>query len=115
MNCRSIIYCLVVLGTMNISSAQGRAVVTPAVAESAQKAVQKLGNEMIKGNFEYGQQRMYPRWKRRLAKRYGSMEKLNAALALAAQQKIIMQLSVVAFQAANRFLFLAYGVVLNTI
>lgn len=101
MNCRSIIYCLVVFGMMEISSAQGRVVVTPAVADSAQKAVQKLGNEMIKGNFEYGQQRIYSRWKRRLAKRYGSMEKLNSALAVAAQQKIIMRLSVVAFQAAK--------------
>ncbi len=86
---------------MEMSHAQGRVAVAPAVAVSAQVAVQKLGQEMMKGNFEYGQQRMYPRWKRRLAKRYGGMEKLNAALASAAQQKIKMRLSVVAFQAAR--------------
>lgn len=84
-----------------MGAAQGRVAVEPAVAVSAQAAVQKLGQEMMKGNFEYGQQRMYPRWKRRLAKRYGGMQKLEDALTAAAQQKIKMRLAVVAFKAAR--------------
>ncbi|MFK7910585.1 MAG: hypothetical protein AB8F34_08280 [Akkermansiaceae bacterium] len=95
----AIICCLTLFGLTQLLAAQGRVAVEPAVAVSAQAAVQKLGQEMMKGNFEYGQQRMYPRWKRRLAKRYGGMEKLEAALAGAAQQKIKMRLAVVAFQA----------------
>lgn len=96
------IICLLALACgLHTASAQGRAVVDPAVADSARKAVQLLGQEMMKGNFEYGQQRMYPRWKRRLAKRYGGMEKLEAALAAAAQQKIKMRVDVVGFQAAR--------------
>ena len=82
-----------------VVSAQGQVAVAPEVAVSAQLAVEKLGQEMMKGNFEYGQQRMYPRWKRRLAKRYGGMEKLESALAMAAQQKIKMRLAVVGFEA----------------
>ena len=54
-----------------------RIVVDPAIAEQAQAAVQKLGIELMKGNFTYSQERMYPRWKRRLAKRVGSMEELK--------------------------------------
>lgn len=74
-------------------------VVDPAIAISAQAAVQKLGTEMMKGNFEYGQKRMYPRWKRRLAKRVGSMAKLEAQLAAASQQKINLGLAVTGFRA----------------
>ncbi len=80
-------------------SVQGQVAVDHNVAISAQKAVQKLGLEMMKGNFKFGQDRMYPRWKRRLAKRVGSMEQLEAQLAAAAQQKINMQLAVTAFNA----------------
>lgn len=69
------------------------------VASSAQSAVQKLGVEMMKGNFKYGHERMYPRWKRRLAKRYGGIEKLEAQMDVAAQQKVDMRLAVTAFHA----------------
>ena len=74
--------------------------VDPAIGASAQAAVQKLGFEMMKGNFKYGQERMYPRWKRRLAKRVGSLEKLEAQLAAASQQRVDMRLAVTAFRAA---------------
>lgn len=74
-------------------------VVEPSIAVSAQAAVQKLGVEMMKGNFKHGQDRMYPRWKRRLAKRVGGMAKLEAQLAASVQQRINMRLTVTAFRA----------------
>lgn len=76
-----------------------RVVVDPAIAVSAQEAVQKLGTEMMKGNFKYGQDRMYPRWKRRLAKRVGGMDKLEAQLLAATQQRLNMRLTVTAYRA----------------
>ncbi|MBT8036018.1 MAG: hypothetical protein KJO21_00610 [Verrucomicrobiae bacterium] len=80
-------------------SVHAQVAVEYAVENSAQAAVQKLGIEMMKGNFKYGHERMYPRWKRRLATRCGGIEKLDAELAAAAQQKINMRLAVTAYRA----------------
>lgn len=76
----------------------GAVAVDPMISNSAKTAVQKLGVEMMKGNFQYGIDHMYPRWKRRLAARQGGMEKLNAALAQSVQQQIKMQMKVVGYQ-----------------
>ena len=78
-----------------------RVVVDPAIADQAQAAVQKLGVELIRGNFKYSQERMYPRWKRRLAKRIGSIEELEAQLASGDQQRVKMGLIVTSYQAAR--------------
>jgi len=77
----------------------GLVVIDPMVASSAQVAVQKMGIEMMKGNFKYGHERMYPRWKRRLAKRYGGMAKLEAGLAKAGQKKVSLGMMVTAYNA----------------
>ncbi|MBT8043920.1 MAG: hypothetical protein KJO79_03125 [Verrucomicrobiae bacterium] len=90
---------LVILALAALPVSAERVAVDPSIAVSAQRAVQKLGLEMMKGNFKYGQDRMYPRWKRRLAKRVGSMQQLEAQLAAADQQRIKMRLSVTAFRA----------------
>jgi len=100
-----------VLGTVIVSiggmpaslSAQeaGLVVVDPAVARSAQAAVQKMGLEMMKGNFGYAHTRMYPRWKRRLAKQHGGMAKLEAGLAQAVRQQAKMGMMVTAFHAGT--------------
>ncbi len=82
-----------------MSSLHAQVAVDPAVAESAQQAVQKLGLEMMKGNFAYAHQRMYPRWKRRLAARYGGIEKLDAQLAKSVQQKMSMSIAVTRYRA----------------
>jgi len=79
----------------------GAVVVDPAISTSATAAVQKLGIEMMKGNFKYGIDHIYPRWKRRLAKRHGGMEKLDAALTQSAQQQIKMQMKVVGYRAGQ--------------
>jgi len=99
MNTKAFIYILGSLLSLGVISTQGQVAVDHNVAISAQAAVQKLGFEMMKGNLKFGQDRMYPRWKRRLAKRVGSMEKLEAQLAAAAQQKINMQFTVTGFHA----------------
>ena len=54
---------------------------------TAQQAVQTLGNELMKGNFDYSYEKIYPRWKRRLVKRYGGEKAFNAQLEKANQQK----------------------------
>lgn len=77
---------------------EGAVIVDPAISASAKAAVQKLGLEMMKGNFQHGVNNMYPRWKRRLAKRLGSMAKLDAALARSTQQQVKMQMKVVGYQ-----------------
>ena len=79
----------------------GAVVVDPAISNAAKVAVQKLGIEMMKGNFQHGIDNMYPRWKRRLAKRAGSMAKLDAALAQSTQQQVKMQMKVVGYQASQ--------------
>ena len=87
------------LTSLALAQEPGLVVADPTVARSAQAAVQKMGVEMMKGNFSYSHDRMYPRWKRRLAKRYGGMDKLEAGLAKSAQQQINMGMLVTAFHA----------------
>ncbi len=99
MNTKAVIYTLGAMLGLGVVSARAQVAVEQAVETSAQAAVQKLGLEMMKGNFKYGHERMYPRWKRRLATRHGGMEKLDAALAASAQQKINMRLVVTAYRA----------------
>lgn len=79
----------------------GAVAVDPAISDSARAAVQKLGVEMMKDNFQYGIERMYPRWKRRLAARHGGMAELNAALARSVQQQLKMQMKVVGYRAGK--------------
>ena len=102
MNMKIILSFLASFCILETGVAQEQASVDQTVAASAQQAVQKLGKEMMKGNFTFGHQRMYPRWKRRLAKRYDdSMEKLDSALAAAARQKIKMRFDVIGYRAAR--------------
>lgn len=57
----------------------GEAVITDSTSQSVQKAVQTLGNEVLKSNFRFAVENMYPRWKLRQAKRLGSETKLLAS------------------------------------
>lgn len=52
----------------------------PGVASSAVAAVRKLGDQVVRGNHHYAIDRMFPRWKDRMAKRLGGMEKLEKQL-----------------------------------
>ncbi len=69
------------------------------VALSAQMAVQKMGVEMMKGNFAYAHQKMYPRWKSLLASRYGGMKKLEEGLALSLKKQAQIGMIVTRFTA----------------
>jgi hypothetical protein len=99
MNMKTLTYTLCTLLGLGAASVRAQVVVEQVVENSAQAAVQKLGLEMMKGNFKYGHERMYPRWKRRLATRHGGMEKLDAALKASAHQKINMSLAVTGYRA----------------
>ena len=57
----------------------GEFTLNEASRQSVQAAVQKMGNEVLKSNFSYAVDKMYPRWKNRQAKRLGSEVKLLAA------------------------------------
>jgi hypothetical protein len=50
------------------------------VATSAVTAVKKLGEQVVLGNRLYAVERMYPRWKERMAKRVGGMEAFDRNL-----------------------------------
>ena len=94
-----LIIAIVVMCTLRVDAQ--RVAVDPAIADQAQAAVQKLGVELMRGNFKYSQDRMYPRWKRRMAKRIGSMERLEAQLATGDQQRVKMGLIVTSYQAGR--------------
>ena len=55
-------------------------VIPPAVGASAVAAVKKLGEQVVLGNRNFAIERMYPRWKERMAKRMGGMEELDRKL-----------------------------------
>lgn len=50
------------------------------ILTSAEVATKKLGQQVLKGNFIYSIDNMYPRWKARAAVRSGGEEKLRAKL-----------------------------------
>jgi hypothetical protein len=50
------------------------------VVESAVKAVEALGKEVVLGKYQIAIDQMYPQWKERTAKRMGGMEKLEKQL-----------------------------------
>jgi len=59
---------------------------TSDVVESARAAVAKLGTEVVAGRYGIALERMYPKWKERLAQSQGGMDKVNEGLAKAAVQ-----------------------------
>jgi hypothetical protein len=52
----------------------------PGVATSALAAVRELGDQVVRGNHRYAIDRMFPRWKKRMAKRLGGMKQLEKQL-----------------------------------
>lgn len=78
----------------SLSPLFGQQAPPPEVALEAQHAVDALGKAMLAGDFSYGQKRIYPRWKRRLAIKVGGIDKLESHLAQArAKQKDFILLS----------------------
>ena len=66
---------------------QGPSQVVPqAVLDGAEAATRILSGEVMKGNFGYSMEKMYPRWKKRAAKRLGGEDKLAQRLLELPQQ-----------------------------
>ncbi len=73
--------CLSCMATLQAQELVGGEISLPeATKEAAMEATQALGNEVLKSNFSYAVDKMYPRWLQRQAKRMGSEQRLRAAL-----------------------------------
>ena len=62
-------------------SARCQVAAAPEVVRSAIAAVEELGDRVVKGEHRVAVDRMYPRWKERMAKRKGGLAKLEEELA----------------------------------
>jgi len=69
------IACLCLVGAV-----RGQVVPPPEVAASAIAAVEDLGKQVLLGRHKVAIERMYPRWKERMAKRVGGMDALEKQL-----------------------------------
>ena len=67
--------------------------------QSVQESVQRIGNEVLKSNFAYAIERMYPRWRGRQAKRLGSEQKLLESFNKAGVQMQEMGITIDSFTA----------------
>lgn len=73
-------------------------VVPPGVPTSAVAAVRQLGEQVVRGNHRYAIERMFPRWKERMAKRLGGMDKLEAQLESVAEQMRLQGIQFMSFK-----------------
>lgn len=67
-------------------------------ADSAQRAVQVLGDEVVKGNLEYAVNNMYPRLLARLIKQIGNKEDLLLRVQKAGEQMTQNGISIIKFK-----------------
>jgi hypothetical protein len=63
-----------------VCSAAAQVVAPAAVKRSAIAAVEDLGDKVVKGRHRVAIDRMFPKWKERMAKRKGGLEKLEQEL-----------------------------------
>lgn len=75
-NCFVLLLIATHLGAQDLDSKD----VPKEVVESAVKAVEALGKEVVLGKYQVAVDRMYPQWKESTAKRMGGMEKLEKQL-----------------------------------
>lgn len=68
------------------------------VPTAAVAAVSKLGEQVVLGNHRYAIERMFPRWKERMAKRLGGMDKLEQQLEGVAEQMRLQGIHFMAFK-----------------
>jgi hypothetical protein len=64
-------------------------------------AVQVLGNEVLRSNFSYAVENMYPRWRTRQAKRMGSEQKMLETFSKAGEQMQEMGITIDSFTALD--------------
>lgn len=89
---------LMLLGALVAGPACGEPV-PPDVLRAAAAATQRLGDEVVKGNFSYTIQKMHPRWKKRAAMRSGGMENLVEKLAQLPREMAKHGISMMSFKA----------------
>lgn len=84
---RFLIIFLSLAASLNAQQATGGEVaIDSPTRQSVQNAAQQLGNEVLKSNFLYAIEHMYPRWKNRQAKRLGSESRLLESFSNAGAQ-----------------------------
>lgn len=71
---------------------------SPEVAESAVKAVEDLGKEVVMGRYKVAMDRMYPEWMDRTAKRMGGMDALQKQLSMVSEQMLQQGISIIDFR-----------------
>lgn len=97
---RLVIFCLCLVTSVKAQElVGGEFVLSDAQSASVQNAVQTLGNEVLKSNFAYAVDKMYPRWKTRQAKRLGSEQKLLEKFNAAGAQMTAAGITIDAFRA----------------
>lgn len=74
---------------------------SPEIAPSAVQAVRALGQEMLKGNYQAAFRSMNPMWKKRLASRMGSTEKLEQELDKGAKTLLANGVALTSFEPSN--------------
>ncbi|MES2996284.1 MAG: hypothetical protein V4733_05675 [Verrucomicrobiota bacterium] len=72
--------------------------IPPEVVNSAVTAVEKLGEQVVLGRYQTAIERMNPLWKDRMAKRLGSMAKLDAELNEAAAKMVRQGITMISFK-----------------
>ncbi len=70
----------------------------PGVASSAVAAVRELGDQVVRGNHSYAIERMFPRWKKRMAKRLGGMDQLEKELGKVNEQMRLQGIHFMSFK-----------------
>jgi len=75
-----------------------RKVVPAHIKEKAHAAVKILANEVMKDNFLYSLENMYPRWKESTAKEIGGMEELKKRLEAVPRDMKAQGISIIDFQ-----------------
>ena len=77
---RFLLFCFSLVASVHAQQlVGGEFALNDASRQSVQESVQKMGNEVLKSNFRFAVDKMYPRWKIRQAKRLGSEVKLLEA------------------------------------
>ncbi|MBK1790174.1 hypothetical protein [Persicirhabdus sediminis] len=84
---------------MSFGLASAQVFVDPNVEESARQSVQKLGNEVMANNVNFAIEKIYPRWKSRLAMQMGGEDKLVARMQQVPDELLRAGVSIISFRA----------------
>jgi len=86
-----------------------------ALRAGAVAATKILGNEVVKGNFSYTIQRMYPRWKKKVAADVGGMDKLVEFLSQVPKQMKQNGITILSFEpGVPKKVFEVQGAIIQT-